>query len=162
MPKPAAARQRRNKPSVLVLPAPAPRPVPRPPAGLLSTSRRVWRAYWGSAVALVAEAEIDRPRVARWIRALDEYERVQEVVMGARLIRGPDERLVLNPLVAYLADLRAELRSAETDLGLTPLARMRLGITYQQMQEAAERGAKPRPPRPPATGDARDALDVIG
>lgn len=37
---------------------------------------------------------------------------------------------VANPLVGYLTVLLAELRAAETDLGLTPLARQRLGIEY--------------------------------
>ena len=45
-----------------------------------------------------------------------------------RLVRGSTRQPTLNPLAAYIAQCEAAITRAEEQLGLTPLARMRLGI----------------------------------
>lgn len=85
-----------------------------------------------------ADPVADLHRVERWIRAIDEYERVLPVLTKTRLVKGSMGQVVLNPLAAYLDSIKAELARAETELGLTPLARLRLGITYGVARLTAE------------------------
>jgi P27 family predicted phage terminase small subunit len=89
-------------------------------------------------VSRAADPKVDLPRVKRWIGALDEYERVNEVFKNTRLVKGSTGQPSLNPLAAYLSALAAELRAAEYELGLTPLARLRLGIAYGEARLTAE------------------------
>ena len=106
--------------------------MPRAPAGLLASSRKRWRAYWESNLAQAADRQVDLPRIERWIETTDEYERVNAIFKQTRLVKGSTGQPALNPLASYLANLSAELRAAETELGMTPLARQRLGIAYGQ------------------------------
>jgi P27 family predicted phage terminase small subunit len=114
------------------------RPVPRAPAGLLAISRKRWRAYWTSNLAQAVDREVDMPRIERWIEISDEYERVYAIFKRTRLVKGSTGQPALNPLASYIASLWAELRAAETELGMTPLARQRLGIAYGQQRLTAQ------------------------
>lgn len=132
--KPAELRQNRIKrPEIGLVRAPlgevAPL-IPRPPPGLTAASRRRWTTYWTSKVAGAADRQSDLHRVERWIVSVDEYEKVNDVFRKTRLVKGSMGQPVLNPLAAYLAQLRADLAQAENELGLTPLARQRLGLAY--------------------------------
>ncbi|MBI2912014.1 MAG: P27 family phage terminase small subunit [Chloroflexi bacterium] len=108
-----------------------PRRVPRAPAGLLPQTRALWRDYWRSPVAQAADLDADAFLLERWIRAVDEWERVGEAFREVRFL-WHDDRLVLNPLARYLHQLERTINYAETQLGLTPVARVRLGITIGQ------------------------------
>ncbi len=114
------------------------RPVPRAPAGLLAVSRKRWRAYWESNLAQAADRLVDLPRIERWIRVSDEYEKVDAILKQTRLVKGSMGQPVLTPLASYLSFLAAELRAAETELGMTPLARQRLGIEYGRARLTAK------------------------
>ncbi|MBE0610498.1 MAG: hypothetical protein IH609_14050 [Dehalococcoidia bacterium] len=56
---------------------------------------------------------------------------------------------MLNPLFRRLRDLNRETARAEEHFGMTPLARLRLGVTFLQEQAAKEdlvaRRARQRP-----------------
>jgi P27 family predicted phage terminase small subunit len=112
--------------------------VPRAPAGLLAISRKRWRAYWLSNLAQAVDREVDLRRIERWIEISDEYEKVNAILKQTRLVKGSVGQPTLNPLVSYLSVLLAELRAAETELGMTPLARQRLGIAYGQARLTAQ------------------------
>jgi P27 family predicted phage terminase small subunit len=114
------------------------RPVPRAPAGLLAVSRKRWRAYWQSNLAQAVDRQVDFPRIERWIEMSDEYEKVNAILKQTRLVKGSMGQPTLNPLAGYLSILLAELRAAETELGMTPLARQRLGIAYGQARLTAQ------------------------
>src|SRR5438128_799635 len=137
-PKPADVRQRRNtRPTLTLLPGKhAPIKPPRPPAGLLPSSRKAWAAYWRSSVAQVAQ-NVDLGALERWIRAVDEYERCLPVLTQHRLVNGSMGQPVLNPLAAYLAEVGRTIAHHEQAFGLTPLARLRLGIAYGQAKLTA-------------------------
>lgn len=113
------------------------RPIPLPPRGLLKRSRQRWLDYWESRVAKAADPVVDLHRVERWIQAVDEYERVLPIFKKTRTVDGSTGQPVLNPLGAYLKSLQGEISRAETELGLTPMARLRLGITYGQARMTA-------------------------
>lgn len=139
-PKPKHLRQNRNKHAELgIVPARSePLAVPKPPTGLQAKARRVWRAYWKSQVSNAADRDADWHRIERWIQLVDEHYRVYEVFRKARLAKGSTGQPVLNPLAAYLQQLEMNISRAETELGLTPMARLRLGVTYGQAMLTAE------------------------
>lgn len=110
---------------------------PEPPKGLLKTTRKVWDAYWQSPVANAADVNADASRLERWIRCIDELERSWKVFRAERVVAGSHGQPVLNPLGAYIKQLLGEISKAETEMGLTPMARLRLGITYGEHQLTA-------------------------
>ncbi len=137
--KPLGMTQGHRQRSGLVLTASERLPrVPKPPDGLLASSRKYWRSYWESDVAKAADRKVDLPRVVRWIRVLDEYDRIDAIFKQTRLVKGSTGQPALNPLAGWLVSLMAELRAAETELGMTPLARQRLGIAYGQARLTAQ------------------------
>lgn len=113
-------------------------PTPLPPRGLLKRSRQRWLAYWGSQVARALDPVSDLHRVERWIRAVDEYERVYPEFVRERLTTGSTGQVTLNPLAGYLKNLEGAIAKAETELGLTPMSRLKLGITFGQARLTAE------------------------
>ncbi len=134
-PKPRDIRQNKIKrPEIgLVKVDPADKPVvPKPPKGLLKATRERWEAYWLSPVSKAVELNADGGRLERWIRAVDEWHRAGETFRAARLVKGSMGQPVLNPLAAYMATLEATIGRAEQELGLTPMARAKLGIVIGQ------------------------------
>ena len=113
-------------------------PVPRAPVGLLAISRKRWRAYCLSNLARAVDRQVDLPRIEPWIEISDEYEKVYAIFKQTRLVKGSTGQPALNPLSGYIVSLWAELRTAETELGMTPLARQRLGIAYGQARLTAQ------------------------
>jgi len=111
--------------------------VKKAPKGLLPASKRVWKAFWDSPVSQAIDPDADLYRVERWINTIDEYERVNAAFKNARIVKGSTGQPALNPLAQYLQNLLAEINKAETELGLTPLARMRLGIAYGEARLTA-------------------------
>ena len=88
-------------------------------------------------MAQAVDPAIDLHRIERWIRAVDEYERVHVKVVSKRLAKGSKEQIVLTPYVPYLKMQMDEIGRAESELGLTPLARLRLGIAYGEARMTA-------------------------
>src|SRR5689334_10446712 len=130
--KPLSIRQGHTKsviPKDVTLRDDAP-PLPLPPKKLLASSKQRWVAYWGSQIARAVDPVSDLHRVERWIRAVDEYERVYPVFVKERLTTGSTGQVTLNPLASYLKNLEGEIARAEVELGLTPMARLKLGITF--------------------------------
>jgi P27 family predicted phage terminase small subunit len=103
-------------------------PPPSAPAGLLKPARQRWAAFWTSKVADAVDRTSDLPALVRWIQATDEYDRVAKVVKRSRLVKGSMGQPVANPLLGYLAQLDSQIAKAEAAFGMTPIARLRLGI----------------------------------
>jgi P27 family predicted phage terminase small subunit len=103
--------------------------------GLLKPSRDRWRQFWESPAAKAVHAESDLPRLVRWIHATDEYDRAVKVVRASRLVRGSMGQPVLNPLVAYLMYLEGLISKAEGEFGMTPMARHRLNLEPEAVEE---------------------------
>ena len=140
-PKPRDIRQNKIKrPEVgIVKVDPASKPViPLAPKGLTTASKKRWRTFWLSPLASVVEISTDLHRVERWIQAVDEYEKVGKVFRSSRLVKGSTGQPVLNPLASYLTSLEATISRAEQELGMTPLARLKLGIAVGQAKLTAE------------------------
>lgn len=167
-PKPADQRQahpRAKRPGPLTLslvPAdePAPPPIPPAPRGLLRVTQTRWRTYWASPVAS-AVIEADRGSVDRLFRYYDQWERMMREVAASPFTEGSQGQIVKHPANGLIDRLEAHISKLEGELGLTPLARSRLGIAVGQARLTADelnrRTRKPDrgdSPAPPKTVDA--------
>jgi len=133
--KPAELRQGHTTRDV-ALRAESP-PIPIAPRRLLKRTRQRWVDFWTSQVARAADPVIDLHLVERYFRAVDEYERVLPVFEKTRLVKGSTGQIALNPLASYLAQREQVMKVCETELGLTPMARARLGITIGEQKLTA-------------------------
>ncbi len=111
---------------------------PPPPDGLGVHAVAVWAAFWASKVSGAVDLDADGEALRHWIRCVDEREKLRAATVRAPLVKGSHEQLMLNPLFRRLRDLNAEIARAEEHFGMTPLARLRLGVTYLQEQAAKE------------------------
>jgi hypothetical protein len=154
-PKPEGRRHGHHKPAVSIVPALAdgPKPgepvrkVPTAPRGILPATRKLWRAYWKSDVSVIAR-ESDRLGICtRYFKLLDLHTRLHTALFpeddagDAALelyVSGSTGQVKTNPVIDKLVLIEKQLLAMEGELGLTPLARARLGISVGEANEKAE------------------------
>lgn len=138
-PKPPGRRQRRNATGVgLVAVREGDLPALRvPPKGLLPAQQAAWEAFWRSPMAkLVLDADL--PALHRLFRLRDEWERCFEASKSERLVEGSNEQLVLHPLYKHMTTLEKAIEGLEVQFGLSPLARLKLGVTFGEAKRSIE------------------------
>lgn len=96
----------------------------------LTSTREAWDRFWSSNVAELVETDSDLGAVLRWAELLDERERAASAFRSLRLVEGSQGQLVLNPLWGVVRSCDTELRALEDRLGMTPKARLQLGVTF--------------------------------
>jgi P27 family predicted phage terminase small subunit len=133
LPKSPDRRQRRNS-HLVPFRNQVPLTVPPMPAGLLVSTQSLWTSFFSSALARAIEPESDLPAITRYFSLLDERERLYRAFKRKRIVKGSQGQPMLNPAGRALHGFDAELRQLEDRLGLTPRARLQLGI---QLTEAA-------------------------
>jgi P27 family predicted phage terminase small subunit len=107
---------------------------PPPPAGLLKATRDAWERFWGSSLASLVVPDTDLLALRRLWTLYDERARALNGYRKARLVRGSMGQVALSPLARVIEACDAEIRALEDRFGLTPMARLRLGV---QLGEAA-------------------------
>jgi P27 family predicted phage terminase small subunit len=124
--------------------------VPEPPEGLLESTQEAWRTYWRSDVARAATDE-GLPTIRRLFELYDQRDRAMEIVRQTLVVRGSKDQLRLNPVADLVTKLETIILRLETELGLTPMSRARLGIatgqaqlTLEEINERFREGQKPR------------------
>jgi P27 family predicted phage terminase small subunit len=128
LPKHSDRRQRRNRRDLVVV-ASDPPATPPPPAGLLTASTRAWGTLWASPLAATFQPS-DLPALRRLFELRDERVRAFRVARKDRIVPGSKGQPVLSPMIGYVASLDAEIRNLEDRFGLTPRARLQLGVTF--------------------------------
>ena len=104
-------------------------PLPDPPPGMLKATERQWVEFWQSEVAtLVATADL--PALRRLYSLYDERARCLASGRRNRLVEGSQGQPVMNPLYKHMATLDGEILALEDRFGLTPMARLKLGVTF--------------------------------
>lgn len=106
--------------------------IPPAPIGLLKVSKDRWEAYWRSAISSAVDLNADFGLVERWIRSVDEWHRAYRSFRKERVTTGSTGQLVLSPLAKLISQLESEIGRCEQQLGLTPIARLKLGLTANQ------------------------------
>ena len=112
--------------------------IPSLPASYQASVKRVWRDFWRSPVAQAVNREADLAPLLDWAWDRNELATVIPVLTKARLITGPVGQPGLNPLAAYVNQLRTRIARVEIEFGMTPLARSRLGLTIGQAKLTAQ------------------------
>ncbi|MGW4426368.1 phage terminase small subunit [Streptosporangium sp. NPDC004631] len=143
-PKNPDDRQRRNAPQDLQLVTPSLQPagqgeggLPEPPSYLLAVTKRRWEAYWASPVAALADAVSDLPALERLFWLYDDLERSRRSVRAqGHMIEGSKGQAVMNPLLRHMQTQAAEVRQLEDRFGLSPRARLSLGVTLGQAAQS--------------------------
>jgi P27 family predicted phage terminase small subunit len=137
-PKPGAQRHRTDKPALSVVALPS-RPAPAAPThGWLKATREAWGEFWTHPISTITE-DSDLPALWRMFDLRDERERSRRAIRKAgRLVEGSQGQLVLNPLLRQMQVLDAEIRALEDRFGLSPLARLRLGITFGEFSKTLQ------------------------
>jgi len=127
---------------VIVSMSARPRMSPEAPTALLAASAADWARLWASPLASTF-VESDLPALRRLFQLRDERTRSFRAAGRARLVAGSKGQPRLSPLLGYIAQLDAEIRALEDRFGLTPRARMALGISLGEAHRSlAELNAK--------------------
>lgn len=117
--------------STLVLVAPDERRVvPRLPRGLGSVGRACWRAYWADTISEVATGA-DLQDIIRYCHLVDRRAELERKVADEPTVENEYGRQP-NPLFKLTKELTREIEKTREQLGILPLARMRLGIATTQ------------------------------
>ena len=132
VPKPADRRQRRNKKTNVVpfRSVGKGKKIPAPPENLLKVNRESWKRYWNSQLAQVVEPDTDLPAITRLWTVYDLRERAYRAYGRQPMIEGSEGQPVENPAGRAMRSYDAEIRQLEDRLGMTPRARLQLGITF--------------------------------
>ena len=130
--KPADRRQRRNKKTNVVpfRSVAKAKKIPAPPEKLLKVNRESWKRYWNSQLAQVVEPDTDLPAITRLWTIYDLRERAHRAYRRQPMIEGSEGQPVENPAGRAMRSYDAEIRQMEDGLGMTPRARLQLGITF--------------------------------
>lgn len=130
--KAVTERQGRRSPLVALTRQDLPAVLPPPPPRLLRSTRELWQSLWLSPLAQVWDPVTDRLAVEELVRLVDERERAWRAFRRERLVPGSQGQPRLNPLWRLIQDTTAQITQLSDRLGLTPRARLQLGITFSQ------------------------------
>lgn len=146
------------------------RKVPTAPKGLTSEAKAIWRDFWRSPLSQAVDYGSDGPALRRWIWCVSERDRLltelyAPPVAGESgnhlMVRGSMGQEVLNPLLRYEERLSREIMAYEERFGMTPLARMRLGIAFGQAADSLA-GMRQRLDPAPKSDDGIIDLGELG
>lgn len=143
--KPAARRQRRNTSDVGSVVAIAPQQAGRLAAaadpGWSAEVAESWSEFWSSPLAGVLK-ETDLPALRRLFRYRDLLGQARDRFLAEPESVGSMGQLVLSPWAQEMHRLEAEVQKLEDRFGLTPLSRLRLGVTFHEESSLASRNAQ--------------------
>ncbi len=112
-----------------------------------------WEVYWRSDVAQAAR-DVDEPAVRRLFSMRDEYDVCVSVARQELVVEGSRGQLRINPLATHAQKLETAIARLEGELGVTPAARARLGLTlasgglYEVQRRMAQAAAERRAAMP--------------
>lgn len=136
--KPLEKRQRRGTPDVGVVVAAAGRPVPAADVEWRERTVERWVQFWGSPLASQVEPS-DEGAFRRLFYIYDELARLHQAIEETgRVVDGSQGQPRPNPLYKQVESFQAEARQMEDRFGLSPLSRLRLGITFADAQASLD------------------------
>jgi P27 family predicted phage terminase small subunit len=130
--KPVEKRQGRGTVDVGLVPSSGVGLVPDPDPTWAEGTLERWGEFWGSPLSQQVEAS-DYGALRRLFWLYDEIERLI-VALGktGRVVVGSQGQPRANPLYKQVSEFQAECRQLEDRFGLSPKARLALGITYAE------------------------------
>ncbi len=107
----------------------APVIVPDPPDGLSPRQMASWSEFWQSELSRLVKTT-DHAPVRRLWAYYQQHEDLTSIFAKGRMVAGSTGQPRLNPALDGLMKLETAIVRLENELGLTPSARLRLGITF--------------------------------
>ncbi len=128
---------------------------PEAPPDIADEAVLIWNEFWSSPLAGAVTWSAHREALEHWIRCVSQRHKLWEAWTKQPLIRGSHEQWMTNPLYRQIRSLNEEIHRAEEQFGMTPLAQLRLGVTFLQERSLASNlkvsgeRRKPSPYKPP-------------
>ena len=140
LPKEEGARQRRRSSKNLQLIdqySPTQTVIPQPPENLSDDRIADWYRYFQSPLAgLVSDTDLSVVR--RLWTYYQQHDELTEIFQKSRLVAGSTGQPRMNPAHDALMKMETAILRLENELGLTPSARLRLGITFADATNSLE------------------------
>ena len=146
--------------ALTVLDEAAARPLPRAPEGIGEYARRAWKRYWGSPVSQIVDMDAHGETLRYWARCLDARQKLWGLWRDRPLVKGSHNQVMVNPVWRQIRDLSDEIHRIEEAFGMTPLAQMRLGITFLHQRSLRQRMLDQLDARPHSEVIDLDALEA--
>jgi P27 family predicted phage terminase small subunit len=103
---------------------------------MLREQELTWEAFWRSPLAKMV-VEADHPALRRLWRLRDEWDRcMRDAQESGRLDNGSTGQTALAPLYRHLVTLEGQIQKLEAMFGLTPMARLKLGVTLGEAKRS--------------------------
>lgn len=124
-------RRRTNTPDATPPPEPAKKPPPPHPAKgrLLKVVVDAWNAYWDSDLAQLVMPS-DLPALRRLFGMYDMRERMDRALREQPFVLGSTGQIVAHPASKEAASLDGRILQLEDRFGITPMGRLKLGVTF--------------------------------
>ena len=120
-------RRNRHKPLEVVSELTPSFPLPRDE--WLPETAASWKAFEGSQVASLLDLGVDAMALYRLFDLYDERARARRVTWAEPLVEGSHGQMMLHPLLRRIAAIDRELLALEDRFGMSPKARLALGIS---------------------------------
>lgn len=104
--------------------------LPRPANELLKATKDGWTSFWTSDLSQYVKSDSDRAALGRLFCLYDERERLYRVYRKQRVTKGSTGQLVMHPAAKEIASLDARIVQLEDRFGLSPMARLKLGVKF--------------------------------
>lgn len=129
--KTPARRQRRNsKPALAVLTTVAPQQtIPPPPDGIAPAMIAFWNTYWLSPLSQTVTLPTDMPALRRLFLYYDDIEKSHANYLAQPIWSGSAGQDRISPFARHAMELESAVRALEDRFGLSPKARLELGVT---------------------------------
>lgn len=128
---------------------------PAAPPGLRAYGKKRWLQFWQSENALAIDVNAHGEDLSRWIKCVDERERLWQILRKAPIIKGSHNQLIRNPLSLQVRDLTGEIQWLSDRFLMNPLAEFRAQFTASEAGKSANELLKM------LMEDERDDSDVI-
>ena len=129
---------RRNKPKPLqVVPELVP-DLPTPREEWRPQTIESWEALGKSQLVSVIDWDADQPALYRLFDLRDERRRIRDEVWADPLVEGSRGQPMIHPLVRRLRDIDRQILALEDRFGMSPRARLALGIAVNKPEWSLE------------------------
>lgn len=132
--KPDDQRQGRNKPLQVPtrdknLPL-----IPDPPKGVKQEVKDLWTRLWQTPVGRAWDPDMDGPLLLRYAKTFHHWLNAQRDLanLDGVVTQGSQGQPVIHPITQYISQLEQRMAQMEDKLGLSPMARARLGLTIAE------------------------------
>jgi P27 family predicted phage terminase small subunit len=136
--KPANQRQNHKTKDVGIVAADDSRSTPSAEITWRESTLERWVSFWRSPLASQVEPS-DEGAFRRLFWIYDELDRLRQAIEETgRVVEGSQGQPRPNPLYKQVESFQAEARQMEDRFGLSPLSRLRLGITFADAQASLD------------------------